>query len=174
MNPPLTDDVWKRKGINILWSGPALAELQAASRVISLRRFFELQQQGWPEEAIPWVGDTALMIAGLDVAVDALPMEEAEHWIEQQVYSKILDFQDCFEGQCALIFWMADEKRWYEVPGDNTFEWYLDGPYKGQRLALGRCIWNGAENGVRRIETPVASKGDGKTQWIGLHHHRIS
>lgn len=170
MNTPLTDDVWKRRGINILWSGSALTELQAAPKVVSLRRFFELQALGWPDDEIPWVDDAALMVAGLDVAIDALPMEEADDWIEQQVYSKILDFQDCFEGQASLIFWMADEKRWFEVAGDNAFEWYLDGDYKGQRLALGRCIWNGAQNGVRRIEVSE----NGKSNWIGLHHHRIS
>lgn len=170
MNTPLTDNVWKRRGINILWSGKALTELKAAPKVVSLRRFFELQENGWPEEEIPWVNDAALIVAGLDVAIDALPMEEAEDWIEQQVYSKILDFQGCFEGQSSLIFWMADEKRWSEVAGDNAFEWYLDGQYKGQRLALGRCIWNGAQNGVRRIEVSE----NGKANWVGLHHHRIS
>lgn len=170
MNTPLTDDVWKRRGINILWSGSALTELQAAPKVVSLRRFFELQELGWPEDEIPWVDDAALMVAGLDVAIDALPMEEAEDWIEQQVYSRILDFQDCFQGEASLIFWMADEKRWFEVAGDNAFEWFLDGRYKGQRLALGRCIWNGAQNGVRRVEVSE----NGKSSWIGLHHYRIS
>ncbi|MFC1337523.1 MAG: 5'-nucleotidase [gamma proteobacterium symbiont of Clathrolucina costata] len=170
MNPPLTDDVWKRKGINILWSGELLAELSAAPKVVSLRRFFELQDAGWPEEDMPWVNDSALMVAGLDVAIDALPIEEAEGWIEQQVYTKILDFQDCFEGQMSLIFWMADHARWYETPGESAYEWYLDGKQRGQRLALGRCIWNGAQNGVRRIEAAI----NGKDQWVGLHHYRIS
>jgi hypothetical protein len=58
------------------------------------------------------------MIADLDVAVDALPMDEAEHWIGQQVYSKILDFQGCFNGHCALMFWMAAcdvQKPWLRV-----------------------------------------------------------
>jgi len=170
MPQPLTDDVWKRKGINVLWSGAALAELEAAPKVISLRRFFELQLAGWPEEEIPWVNDSALIVAGLDVAIDAMPMDEAEAWIEQNVYAKVLDFQDCFEGQCSLIFWMADQSRWYETPGEVTYEWYLDGKYRGERLALGRCIWNGAQSGVRRIETD----NDGKKSWIGLHHYRIS
>ena len=86
------------------------------------------------------------------------------------VYNKILDFQDVFEGQLSLIFWMASKERWYEVPGDNAYEWHLDGSSRNQRLELGRCIWNGAQNGVRRIEAEY----NGKLQWIGLHHHRIS
>ncbi|MCC1497954.1 hypothetical protein [Alcanivorax sp. 1008] len=170
MNPALTDDVWKRKGINVLWSGEALSELNATSQVISLRRFFEFQQQGWPEDDMPLINDVALVIAGLDVAIDAMPREEAEEWLEKEVYNKILDFQDVFEGQLSLIFWMASKDRWYEVPGDNAYEWHLDGSSRNQRLELGRCIWNGAQNGVRRIEADY----NGKSQWIGLHHHRIS
>lgn len=170
MNIPLTDDVWKRKGINVLWSGKALADMNAAPQVISLRRFFELQQHDWPEEEIPWVNDSALIVAGLDVAIDALPLEQAETWIEQQVYRKILDFQEAFQGECSLIFWMADQNRWYETPGEAAYEWHLDGKSRGQRLALGRCLWNGAQNGVRRIENHEHSK----IQWLGLHHQRIS
>lgn len=170
MNVPLTDDVWKRKGINVLWSGETLADMNAALQVISLRRFFDLQQNDWPEEEIPWINDSALIVAGLDVAIDALPLEEAETWIEQQVYRKILDFQDFFQGECSLIFWMSEQSRWHETPGETAYEWYLDGKNRGQMLALGRCLWNGAQNGVRRIE----SNEKGKNQWLGLHHHRIS
>ena len=81
MNQVLLDDVWKRKGINILWDGEVLTDLDAASKVVSLRRFFELYEAGWPEDQIPWINDSALMVAGLDVAIDALTPEEAESWI---------------------------------------------------------------------------------------------
>jgi hypothetical protein len=171
MNPPLLDDVWKRKGINILWSGNTLSELGAASNVISLRRFFELYEAGWPDDQIPWINDSALMVAGLDVAIDALSPEEAEPWIEQQVYTKIQDYQTEFDSQCSLIFWMSDQNRWKEKPGEVEYDWHLTGKYQGQLLPIGRCIWNGAQNGVRRIET---TDSNGKQHWIGLHHHRIS
>lgn len=171
MNPSLLDDVWKRKGINILWSGIALNELGAASKVISLRRFFELYDAGWPEDLIPWIDDNALMVAGLDVAIDALSPEEAEPWIEQQVYTKIQDYQSNFDSQCSLIFWMADHSRWKEKPDEVEYDWHLTGKHQDQLLPIGRCIWNGAQNGVRRIETIDPS---GKHHWIGLHHHRIS
>lgn len=48
MNPALNDDVWKRRGISILWDGDTLAHLQATDKVISLRRFFELYEANWP------------------------------------------------------------------------------------------------------------------------------
>jgi len=65
-----------------------LAELQAASQVISLRRFFELYEAEWPETEIPFINDRMLMVAGLDVMIDALPPDEAIDWVELQVNSK--------------------------------------------------------------------------------------
>ncbi len=52
MNAALLDDVWKRRGISILWDGDTLTQFEAASKVISLRRFFELYEANWPEEDI--------------------------------------------------------------------------------------------------------------------------
>jgi hypothetical protein len=167
MNPPLRDEVWKRRGINILWDGDTLAQLEAASQVISLRRFFELYEAGWPDKDLPLVNDSALMVAGLDVVIDTLMPEEAILFLEQTVYTKIYDFQNWAEGQLALIFWMADKGRWVENLHDNTFDWHLNGVHKGQRFPIGRCIWNGTQTGVHRIET---SHGN----WIGLFQSRIS
>lgn len=167
MNAALTDDVWKRRGISILWDGHTLAQFQAASKVISLRRFFELHDADWPEDDIPFINDDAVMVAGLDVLIDAMEPDEAIDWVEQQVYSKIQSFQYRFDSHCALIFWMADKNRWKENAGDNSYDWWLSGKYLHQTLPIGRCIWNGAQNGVRRIEV-------GQGQWIGLYHPRIS
>ncbi|MEQ1620580.1 MAG: hypothetical protein ABL919_04175 [Methylococcales bacterium] len=166
MNAALTDDVWKRRGISILWDGDTLTQFDAASKVISLRRFFELYEADWPEDDIPFVNNDAVMVAGLDVMIDALEPDEAVDWVEQQVYTKIQSFQSCFDS-CALIFWMAEKSRWKENAGENSYDWWLSGKYKQQTFPIGRCIWNGAQNGVRRIETPQG-------QWLGLYHQRIS
>lgn len=171
MSSPLLDDVWKRRGINILWDGETLTEMKAAKKVVSLRQFFDLYQAGWPEDDIPWIGGNALMVAGLDVAIDATTPEEAALWIEQQVYTKIQDFQSVFDGQASLIFWMADQGRWHETVGEVEYHWHLAGKYNGQQLSIGRCIWNGAQSGVRRIENINKS---GTSRWVGLHHTRIS
>lgn len=171
MNPPLTDDVWTRRGVNVLWDGEALARLGAATRAVSLRRFFELGAAGWPEAETPLVNDAALLVAGLDAAIDALEPEEADDWLSQTVYPRIHGFQNAFDGQCALIFWMADPGRWRENSGEGTFDWHLGGKHKGQLLPLGRCLWDGAYVGVRRIEETPAG---GKPRWIGLYLPRIS
>ncbi len=167
MNAILRDDVWKRRGISILWDGDILTQFQAADKVISMRRFFEFYEANWPEESIPFIQNDAVMVAGLDVIIDSLSPEDAVDWVEQQVYSKIQDFQSAFEGDCALIFWMAESNRWKENISDNSYEWLLAGKYSQQRFPIGRCIWNGAQSGVKRIETTQG-------KWIGLHHNRIS
>lgn len=77
MNAALLDDVWKRRGISILWDGDTLTQFEAASKVISLRRFFELYEANWPEEDIPFINNDAVMVAGLDVMIDALEPDEA-------------------------------------------------------------------------------------------------
>lgn len=167
MNKALTDDVWKRRGISILWDGDTLTEINAASKVISLRRFFELYEANWPEEDMPFINNDAVMVAGLDVMIDALEPEDAIDWLEQQVYNKIQSFQSQFQNDCALIFWMADKNRWKENAGENSYDWYLGGKFRNQLFPIGRCIWNGAQNGVRRIETKPG-------QWLGLYLPRIS
>lgn len=165
MNPPLKDNVWERHGINILWDGDTLTRLQAADKVISLRRFFELYEASWPEDDIPFINDSALVVAGLDVLIDSLEPELALEWLEQQVYSKIHDFQSVFD--CALIFWMAEKDRWKENPSHNSYEWLLSAKFKNQLFPIGRCIWNGAQSDVSHIENQQG-------QWIGLYLHRIS
>ncbi len=171
MTAPLTDDVWTRRGINVLWDGAALTRIGSVSEVISLRRFFDLDQSGWPEDASPLTGDAALVVAGLDVALNAFDPEAVEGWIERALYPRIQEFQSVFDGRRALIFWMADKRRWLENTGEGCFEWRLGGGDQGLRLPLARLLWDGAYRDVRRIEEP-ADKGPNR--WIGLYLARIS
>lgn len=171
MTAPLTDDVWTRRGINVLWDGAALARIGPVSGVISLRRFFDLDQAGWPEDATPLTGDEALVVAGLDAAIDALDAETVTHWIEQELYPRLHEFHSVFDGSRALIFWMADKSRWLENTGEGSFEWRLGSGDQGPRLPLARLLWDGAYRDVRRIEEP-ANKGPNR--WIGLYLARIS
>ncbi len=167
MMQPLLDDVWKRRGTSILWDGESLGQLGAAPHVISLRRFFELYNEGWPDKSLPLVNDAALIVAGLDVAIDALNPQDAIDWVEQEVYTKLYEFQNWSDGQLALIFWMADKERWIPNVSDNSFSWHLSGKFRGQKFPIGQCIWNGAQSGVRHIESSTG-------KWLGLYHHRIS
>ena len=103
MSDVLTNDKWKRRGVSVLWCGKTLAELNAASQVISLRQFIGYYEAGWPDD-MPLLNDDGLYVAGLDVAVDALSPEDALEWLESEIYEMIYDFQN--HADAALIFWM--------------------------------------------------------------------
>ena len=172
MGPPLLDDIWTRRGISLLWDADRLAALCAPDQIISVRRFLQLHKAGWPEDELHLVGDTTLIVAGLEGCLDAMPPHETENWLEQVVFPAILSFQrEVADGgnQAALIFWFVDPKRIrYEVAQD-IHEWHCDGDHRGQRIALSRCLFNGAQHDLRRI---VGEKGVDHP--IGLYHPRIS
>lgn len=168
MSGVLTDDKWKRRGISVLWCGKTLAELNAASQVISLRQFIGFYEAGWPDD-MPLLNDDGLYVAGLDVAVDALSPEDALEWLESEIYEMIYDFQN--HADAALIFWMPDQGRWKEDVTNSTYHWYLAGKYDAHVFPLGQCIWNGAQKDVRRIESASGSKNN---EWLGLYLERIS
>jgi hypothetical protein len=166
MNAILLDDVWKRKGISVLWDNPVLANLIKDNRAISLREFFSYYEKGWPEHDMPFINDGLLLVAGLDAALDTLESSNAEEWVTQEVYKRIYEFQQWSEGQYALVFWMSKQDRWKEDPATNRYTWLCDGKDRGKKIELGSGIWNGAQLSVRRIESDK--------RWIGLFLDRIS
>lgn len=168
MSGVLTDDKWKRRGISVLWCGKTLAELNAASQVISLRQFIGFYDAGWPD-VMPLVNEDGLYVAGLDVAVDALSPEDALEWLETDIYEMIYDFQN--HADAALVFWMPDQGRWKVDLTTNTYQWRLAGKYDAQMFPLGQCIWNGAQKDVSRIES---RNGGQHNEWLGLYLERIS
>jgi len=136
----------------------------AADQVISLRRFSGLSAKNWPEENMPLIQDETLIVAGLDVAVDAMSPDEAEKWLKTTIFSIIDDYQNLGDG--GLVFWMPDDGRWIFDESDSAWLWHLTGKYNSHTLPMGQCIWNGAEADVQQIYV------DGR--WQGLFLERIS
>jgi hypothetical protein len=173
MKAPLLDDIWTRRGISILWDAETLASLCTPSQVVSLRHFLQLHGMDWPEDRLALVNDKALVVAGLESAIDALPPEEAVVWLEKTVYHAIVDYQrEVARGgdQAALILWIADHKRLDYRTSDDTHYWHCGTEYKGQQIPLSRCLFNGAQDGLRRIVVG----GNNTDTGVGLHHPRIS
>lgn len=166
MNPVLLDDVWRRKGISVIWDNSVLAKLMQANRAISMREFFSFYENGWPDEKMPFINDDLLLVAGLDAALDTLEAQNAEEWVTQEVYKRIYDFQTWAGGQYALVFWMSKQDRWKEHLERNCYTWLCDGRDRGKEIELGSGIWNGAQLSVQRIEYDH--------RWIGLYLDRIS
>jgi len=46
------------------------------------------------------------VVSGFEGCLDVLSSEDAEHWIENDLKELILSFQDEYEGQAGLIFWV--------------------------------------------------------------------
>ena len=174
MNPNLHDDTWTRCGISLLWDAEALNLLCAAEAVRRLREFLRLYQANWPENSLKLIKRRALVVAGLEAAMDIFTPDQAVEWLEKMVYPAILDFQEeVADGgrEAALIFWLAEGKRLYHQPSENTYHWYCSGEHRGESVPIGRCIWNGAEGSVRRIMTVSSEKKD---IHAGLFQPRIS
>jgi hypothetical protein len=172
MGPPLSDDIWMRRGITLLWDAEKLARLCGTEKIISLRRFLELHRAGWPDGELSLVGEKTLVVAGLDGCLDVMPPHETETWLEQVVYIAMLSYQRQVADGCneaALVLWFVDPKRIHHEVAQDTYEWLCDGDYRGQRIALSRCLFNGTQHDLRRI---VTEKGIDHP--IGLFHPRIS
>jgi hypothetical protein len=174
MNPELRDNTWMRCGTSLLWDAEALNRVCPAEAVRSLREFLRLYELDWQEAGLKLIKGRTLVVAGLEAVMDTLHPDEAVEWLEQTVYPAILDFQEEVAdggGEAALILWLADGKRVFHQPAENTYHWHCSGAHRQQAIPLGRCIWNGAESSVRRIITLNAEK---KAGWAGLFLQRIS
>jgi len=174
MNLDLHDNTWIRSGTSLLWDAETLNNICTPESVRSLREFLRLHQAGWPEDALKLVNDRTLVVAGLEAAMDTLHPEEAVEWLEKKVYRAVLDFQEnVADGgrEAALLLWLADRKRLTHKAADNTYHWLCSGEHRQHSIPLGRCIWNGAEDSVRRI---ITTNPDHKEVWAGLFLPRIS
>lgn len=174
MGPLLSDDIWMRRGISLLWCAEALSTACTPQQVVSLRQFLALHAAGWSGvDAVMVQNGKCLVVAGLESAIDALPPTDAQEWVEKTVYPAIISFQEEVAGggtEASLIFWIADLKRLDYHTSDDTHYWHCSTEYRGQQLPLSRCLFNGAQDGLRRIQPA----GDKSEHGVGLFHPRIS
>lgn len=167
-------DRWRRRGFSLLWEPRVLATVIAPTAVVSIRDFFALRK-AWPGDLPGSEGD-ALVVAGLDGCLDSLSEEDAVTWLENDVKSAVLSFQEHYEGQAALILWLASGRTRIGMDlADEEYFWRVNASKDGPRLPLGRCLWGGAEADVGRIlvSEERAPDFDGDA-YVGLYHPRIS
>lgn len=168
------DDAWMRRGFTILWGLKTLAHVVQPSQVVSVRQFFAMAN-AWPEE-LPASGGDALVVAGFEGCLDVLSGQDAEQWIENDLKEVILSFQDEYQGQAGLIFWVPSGGKRISMTGASEEYYWKHGECESSRgLHIGRLLWSGAENEVERLLDSEDSGADydGKA-WVGLHHPRIS
>lgn len=176
MIPPLEIDSWKRRGHTILWDGRRLASLCHAANAVTLRQFLCMHVAGWPETELETtlVKGRALVVAGLDAALDSQEPGAALAWLENTLYPAIISFEkNVADGgsQAALIFWFADKRRIQYSIADLVAWWNCSPAYGQAHLPLTRGMWNGASARIQEIHEKDAS---GKPTHIGFHVQKIS
>jgi hypothetical protein len=171
---PLYDNIWTRRGITLLWDVDALASTCSPHQVVSLRRFLYLHALGWPEEQTPLIDDRALVVAGLESALEAIGPDEATEWVRQVVYRALISFQsDVADGGngAAVILWFTDGGRFQYKASDDSFDWRCQAGKNTQSLPLGRCLFNGAQKDLQEVFVKGTNT---QNRWVGLYHPRIS
>ena len=170
----LEDDVWKRRGVSLLWGGDALSLLAEAQKVVSIRQFFAMVGK-WPDD-LPCNEGNTLVVAGLEGCVDLTNPVDGEAWLKSDLLPTVLAFQDAYCLEAALVFWLPTGKNRVKMNrATEAYSWVCSAPHSNQLLDLGRILWAGAAADVGRIIDPnfTNSDSDGPA-WIGLHHPRLS
>jgi len=161
------DTVWQRRGVSWVWDPEAFRRVCKPSEVLSLRQF--LRSHGkWPQDP-PSNGGDALVVAGLDGALDLLKPDAADQWLGERLKSSVLSFQDAYEGQVALVFWLPGGERRIRVnPASDVVVWACAAPYAPSKLEFGRVLWGAPSMYPQEIMLEGALKPS------GLFHLRIT
>lgn len=163
----ITDTVWQRRGTSWIWDEEARNQVCEASEVWSLRQFLRAVGN-WPDD-LPSNANNTLVVAGLEGSLDLLTPDDAETWLGDVVKEAVLSFQDAYDGQAALIFWLpSGQGRIKFHPATDSIEWRCAAPSSDSLLAFGRILWGEANEYPQEILLRVGGKP------AGLFHLRIT
>lgn len=170
----LQGDVWKRRGVSLLWDGEALSALAEPKDIVTIRQFFSLVGR-WPE-LLPCNDGDVLVVAGLEGCIDLLEPADADVWMKSELLPAILAFQDEYGVEAALVFWMPTGKNRVKMNrATEAYSWVCSAPHTNKQIDLGHILWAGAESDVGRIMDPGCESADADgPAWIGLNHPRLS
>lgn len=162
----LLDTVWQRRGTSWLWDEEARNQICAATEVWSLRQLLRAAGN-WPGD-LPSNGGQTLVIAGLDGSLDLLTPTDAEIWLGEAIKPAILSFQDEYQGDAALVFWLpGGHSRIKMRTTTDEVTWLCQSPH-GHQIDFGRVLWGQAN------EYPQEILLRENTRAAGLFHLRIT
>ncbi|WP_019582663.1 hypothetical protein [Pseudomonas mandelii] len=163
----IRDTVWQRRGTSWLWDAEALAQVGTASEVWSLRQFAQATGN-WPED-LPSNDNNTMVVAGLDGCLDLLTPADAENWLASEMKDAILSFQEFYDGQAALIFWLpSGVGRITSNSATDAVSWRCAHPYSNEHIDFGRVLWGEAHEYPQEILLREGAKSS------GLFHLRIT
>ena len=165
---------WMRRGLSLLWNADTLFEIVQPAAIVSLREFFAMAGS-WPDE-LPGANGDALVVAGVEGCLDALGTDDGSTWLENDLKRVVLEFQDEYQGQAALILWLPSGRRRVAMaPATEEYFWKYATSTAAPTLPIGRCLWAGAESDAERIIVSDAPDPDPDgPAWVGLYHPRTS
>jgi hypothetical protein len=135
--------------------------------VVSLRQW--LRMRGKWDDALPSGNGSAVIVAGLDGGIDLLAPDDAESWLGGEIKETILSFQDFYNSDAALIFWLPEGKRRIQInTATDVVTWQCAAPHSRSRIDFGRLLWGDAG------EYPQELMLHGATELAGLFHLRIT
>ena len=163
----LHDTVWQRRGTSWLWDAEALAQVSTASEVWSLRQFVQASVH-WPED-LPSNDSNTWVVAGLDGCLDLLSPTDAEGWLASQMKDAILSFQESYDGQAALVFWLPSCAGRITInSATDAVSWRCAHPNAQENIDFGRVLWGEAHEYPQEIVLRDGAKA------AGLFHLRIT
>jgi membrane-associated phospholipid phosphatase len=168
--PPLLADIWTRRGFSLLWGASALTKV-APQEILSLHSLFRFAAKGFPAP-LPSNGGKLLITTGLEGALDALAPDEAENWTVERIRPLMERFQEVWDGEGALGFWLpSGHARIVSRPAGAAYDWRLPTGHGEKTLPLGELIFAGADDDLQPI---MDGNSDRAAAWIGLYHPRVS
>jgi hypothetical protein len=162
----LLDTVWQRRGTSWLWDEEARNQICDASEVWSLRQFLRAVGK-WPDD-LPSNHGKTLVVAGLDGSLDLLTPTDAEVWLGDAIKPAILSYQDEYQGDAALVFWLPSGHGRIRVhSATDEVSWLCHTPHN-HLIDFGRVLWGQANEYPQEI----LLRDGGKS--AGLFHLRIT
>lgn len=163
----LRDTVWQRRGISWIWDAEALSTVAKPPEIYSLRQFIRAAGH-WPEE-LPANNGNAMVVAGLDGCLDLLSPADADTWLGAEIKDAILSFQEAYDSNAALIFWLPEgDRRIHVNAATDAVIWRCSAPHSKEQLEFGRLLWGEAREYPREIFLADNSRA------AGLFHLRIT
>jgi hypothetical protein len=161
------DTTWHSRGTTWLWDEAALPALGPAADAWSLRRWLRTVDR-WPSELAGPSGESVL-VAGLDMALDAQPAAEAESWLAEVLKPAVMSFQSAYDGGGALVFWLpTGRNRMLVKSATDAVTWACGGADHGKALDFGRILWGVAGQYPQQV---LLQPGGAPA---GLFHARIT
>jgi hypothetical protein len=163
----LLDTVWQRRGVSWIWDDEALNRIGNPGETLSLRQLLRFDGQ-WPDD-LPSNNGRTMVVAGLDACLDLLSPKEADAWLASELKHAILSFQDYYQGDAALVFWLpTGQRRVHVQAASDAVIWRCGAPHGDKQIDFGRLLWGEAREYPQEILLAQGSKP------AGLFHLRIT